>query len=69
MHGVMRGVVDGIAFPLACRHDKDEELMVTHLADQTVPGSTQLDLGAITRATPSARGDPGLSQPLGQLVS
>lgn len=31
-------LVDNIALPLAHRHDKDEELMVTHLVDQTVPG-------------------------------
>jgi hypothetical protein len=37
MHGVMRGV-DNIAVPLAHRHDKHEELMVTHRVDQTVPG-------------------------------
>jgi hypothetical protein len=31
-------LVDNIALPLAHRHDKHEELMVTHLVDQTVPG-------------------------------
>jgi hypothetical protein len=68
MHGVMRGVVDSIALPLAHRHDKDEELMVTHLADQTVPGGPQLDLVAVAGSTQFARGDPGLSQPLSQPV-
>jgi hypothetical protein len=31
-------LVDNIALPLAHRYDKDEELMVTHLVDQTVLG-------------------------------
>jgi len=30
-------LVNNIALPLARRHDKHEELMVTHLVDQTVP--------------------------------
>jgi hypothetical protein len=30
--------VESIALPLAHRHEKDEELMVTHLAEEAVPG-------------------------------
>jgi hypothetical protein len=37
MHGVMRWV-DNIALPLAHRHEKDEERMVTHLGEEAVPG-------------------------------
>jgi hypothetical protein len=37
-------LVDNIALPLAHRHDEDEELMVTHLVNQTVPGGPQLVL-------------------------
>ena len=60
--------VASIALPLAHRHDQHQQLTIPHLVNEAEPGGPQLDLVAVEGSTQFAHGDPGLMQPLGQLV-